>query len=132
MKPYQVHWLALREAGDWIKAHPDLVPADARIMTWFPWEVRLAADRTTILLPRSMAYTEFELNRIEETIRQYGVTHVLWGSFDPAPFADPEVRGPQLEQLRIASGLVKPLVIYESPGSLPYPVRLYRLTGGSR
>ena len=23
VKPYQLHWPALREAGDWVKAHPE-------------------------------------------------------------------------------------------------------------
>ncbi len=132
VKPYQLHWPALGEAGDWIKGHPDQVPPDARIMTWFPWEVRLASDRTTILLPRSLVLSQYELNRIAETIKQYGVTHVLWGSFEPAPNTDAETVGPQLEKLRVASGLVDRLEIYKSPGPLPFPVRLYRLPRAPR
>ena len=27
VKPFQLHWPALRQAGDWIQAHPDQVPA---------------------------------------------------------------------------------------------------------
>ena len=57
-------------------------------MTWFPWELRVASDRTTILLPRN-----YSPRRIEEVIRQYGVTHVLWGSFEPPPHVDPETWG---------------------------------------
>ncbi len=132
VKPYQLHWPALREAGTWIKGHPEAVPPDARIMTWFPWEVRLATDRTTILLPRSLVLSRYEIDRIDETIRQYGVTHVLWGSFDPQPNADAEALGPQLDRLRISSGLVDRLEVWRSSPTLPFPVRLYRLRGGSR
>jgi hypothetical protein len=132
VKPYQLHWPALREAGDWVKAHPDLVPPDARIMTWFPWEVRLSTQRTTILLPRSLVASQFELDRIEETIRQYGVTHVLWGSFETPPIVDLETYGPEITQLRIAAGMVDRLEVYRSPRTLPFPVRLYRLPGTSR
>ena len=96
VKPYQLHWPALRAAGDWIKSHPDRVPPDARIMTWFPWELRVASDRTTILLPRN-----YSPRRINEVIRQYRVTHFLWGSFEPPPHVDPETWGPYLDQVRI-------------------------------
>jgi hypothetical protein len=122
VKPYQLHWPALRAAGDWVKLHPDRVPADARIMTWFPWEFRLASGRTTVLLPRN-----YDLVRIEQVIRQYGVTHVLWGSFEPPPHIDPETWGPYLERLRIGAGLIDSREEYRSPRELPYPVRLYRL-----
>ena len=55
-------------------------------MTWFPWEVRLSrAIGRPILMPRNLVDSENEINRIDETIRQYGVTHVLWGSFEPSP-----------------------------------------------
>jgi hypothetical protein len=122
VKPYQLHWPALRAAGDWIKQHPDQVPPDARIMTWFPWELRVAADRTTVLLPRN-----YDPRRIDEVIRQYRVTHVLWGSFEPPPHADPETWGPYLEQVRTALGLTSQRELYRSPRELMYPVRLYRL-----
>lgn len=129
VKPYQLHWPALRAAGDWARQHPELVPEDARIMTWFPWEFRLASQRTTILLPRS-----YHLPHIMRTVRQYGVTHVLWGSFEPPPNVDPEVWGPHLERLRIAAGLTDRHEIYRTPPDpqFPYfPVRLYRLGGAA-
>jgi hypothetical protein len=122
VKPYQLHWPALRASGDWIKAHPKDVPQDARIMTWFPWELRVASDRTTILLPRN-----FSARRIEEVTRQYRVTHVLWGSFEPPPHADPESLGPYLDQVRTVLGLTAARELYRSPRELLYPVRLYRL-----
>ena len=106
VKPYQLHWPAIRDAGAWVKDHPDALPPDARIMTWFPWEVRLATRRTTILLPRSLSLSRYEVDRIDETIRQYGVTHVLWGSFEPPPNVDPEIYGPEIDSLRVAVGLV--------------------------
>ena len=88
VKRYQLHWPALREAGEWIQAHPDRVPRDARIMTWFPWELRVTSDRTTILMPRN-----YNPRRIKEVIEHYGVTHVLWGSFEPPPYFEinPEI-----------------------------------------
>ena len=58
------------------------------VMTWFPWELRIASDRTTILLPRN-----YSARRIEEVIRQYRVTHVLWGSFEPPPARRSRNRG---------------------------------------
>jgi hypothetical protein len=122
VKPYQLHWPALRAAGDWIKAHPQQVPPDARIMTWFPWELRVASDRVTILLPRN-----YSARRIDEVVRQYKVTHVLWGSFEPPPHVDPESWGPYLEQVRLAIGLTGARELYRSPRDVLYPVRLYRL-----
>jgi hypothetical protein len=122
VKPYQLHWPALQAAGDWIKEHPDRVAPDARIMTWFPWELRVASDRTTILLPRN-----YSARRIEEVIRQYKVTHVLWGSFEPPPHVDPETWGPYLDQVRTAVGLTQARELYRSSRELFYPVRLYRL-----
>ncbi len=123
VKPYQLHWPALRAAGDWIKSHPDRVPADARIMTWLPWELRIASDRTTILMPRN-----YSPQRIEEVMRQYGVTHFLWGSFDPPPHADPETWGSYLGQLRTTVGLTSSRELYRSPREVPfYPVQLYRI-----
>jgi hypothetical protein len=120
--PYQLHWPALREAGDWIKDHPRDVPENARVMTWFPWELRVASNRTTILFPRN-----YSASRIDEVIRQYGVTHVLWGSFEPPEHVDPERWGAYLATLRTSSGLTDDREIYSSPRSLPYPVRLFRL-----
>lgn|GEM_PF-1846760 len=123
VKPYQLHWPALRAAGDWIKSHPDRVPPDARIMTWFPWELRIASDRTTILLPRN-----YSPQRIDEVIRQYMVTHLLWGSFEPPPHVDPETWGPYLDQVRSMLGLTSARELYRSPRELPfYPVQLYRI-----
>lgn len=129
VKPYQLHWPAIRAAGDWIRTHPEKVPTDARIMTWFPWELRLASQRTTILMPRSLEAGPYEVRRIEETTRQYGVTHFLWGSFEPSPHSDPEQLGAYLERLRPALGLVESNELYRSKPALPYPVRLYRLQG---
>jgi hypothetical protein len=122
VKPYQLHWPALRAAGDWIKTHPESVGPDARVMTWFPWELRVASDRTTILLPRN-----YSARRIDEVIRQYRVAHVLWGSFEPPPHVDPETWGPYLEQVRTSLGLTSARELYRSPRELLYPVRLYRL-----
>jgi hypothetical protein len=122
VKPYQLHWPALEESGEWAKAHPEAVPKDARVMTWFPWEYRVASDRTTVLMPRN-----YSLTRVEEVIRQYGVTHVLWGSFEPPPHVDPETWGPYLERLRIGLGLTDDRLLHESPRGSLYPVRLYRV-----
>ena len=121
-RPYQLHWPALREAGDWVKAQPDAVPANARILTWFPWEFRVASGRATVLFPRN-----YRLQRIDEVIRQYGVTHVLWGSFEPPEHVDPEVWGNYLEQLRISAGLTDSHELHASPRGLYYPVRLYKV-----
>ncbi|MGE3820931.1 MAG: ArnT family glycosyltransferase [Isosphaeraceae bacterium] len=122
VKPYQLHWPALSDAGDWVKAHPEAVPHDARIMTWFPWELRIASDRTTVLMPRN-----FNPTRIDEEIRQYGVTHVLWGSFENPPHVEPEVWGPYLDRLRIGLGLTESKELHRSPPGRFYPVRLYRI-----
>ena len=39
--------------------------------------------------------------RITEVIRQYGVTHILWGSFEPPPFDEinPEAWSDELDKL---------------------------------
>ena len=121
-KPYQLHWPALREASDWVKAHPEAVPKDARVMTWFPWEFRVASDRTTVLFPRN-----YSLGRIDEVIRQYGVTHVLWGSFEPPEHLDPESWANYLARLRVGAGLTDDRELHASPKNLLYPVRLYRI-----
>jgi hypothetical protein len=132
VKPYQMHWPALRAAGDWIRDHPEAVPPGARVMTWFPWELRVASDRTTVLLPRSLVLSPYELKRIDDTIRQYGVTHVLWGSFEHPPHVDPEFYGPEIDRLRTLAGFTDRLEVYRSPKGLPYPVRLYQLKGTTR
>lgn len=128
-RPFQLHWPAIREAGEWVREHPEAVPPAARIMTWFPWELRVASDRTTVLMPRALEAGAFEHRRVMETIRQYGVTHVLWGSFEPAPEQDPERLGPYLEALRRSLGLTDDRLLHESPPTLPHRVRLYRLGG---
>ncbi len=121
-KPFQLHWPALREAGDWIQTNSHQVPADARIMTWFPWELRVTSDRTTVLMPRN-----YDPQRIREVIAQYQVTHFLWGSFEPPPDIDPESWGPYLEQLRTSLGLTLDREQFHSSRGGFYPVRLYRL-----
>jgi hypothetical protein len=122
VKPFQLHWPALREAGEWIQAHPDRVPRDARIMTWFPWELRVTSDRTTVLMPRN-----YSAARIQEVIAQYRVTHFLWGSFEPPPDLDPELWVPHLEDLRVRLGLTRERELFHWTRSAFYPVRLYRL-----
>ncbi len=129
-RSYQLHWPALREAGAWVRDHPESVPPNSRIITWFPWEFRLASRRATILLNRSL-YPP----RIEQTLRRYEVTHVLWGSFEPPPEIDPELWGPNLARIRVALGLVASDELYRSPPGSPfgtYPVTLYRIGGGPR
>lgn len=125
---YQLRWPALRDAGDWVRAHPDQVPPRARILTWFPWEFRITSDRTTVLFPRALEGGTRELQLINDAIRKYGVTHVLWGSFEPAPHQDPEVLGPYLESMRQALGLTDARLLYRTRG-LPYGLKLYRIEG---
>ena len=93
-------------------------------MTWFPWELRVTSDRTTILMPRN-----FDPGRIKEVIHQYGVTHILWGSFEPPPYYEinPESWALALEDLRAALGLTDAREIYRSTGEIFFPVRLYRV-----
>jgi hypothetical protein len=121
---YQLHWPALREAGEYIQAHPAQVPPQARIMTWFPWELRVTSDRTTVLLPRN-----YSVRRINEVVRQYQVTHILWGSFEPPPYYEinPESWAAELERLRLALGLTEGTEIYRTSHDIFFPVRLYRL-----
>jgi 4-amino-4-deoxy-L-arabinose transferase-like glycosyltransferase len=123
-KRFQLHWPALNEAGAWIRSHPDRVPAEARIMTWFPWELRVTSDRTTILMPRN-----FSAKRINEVIAQYGVTHFLWGSFEPPPYYEinPESWALELDQLRAALGLTDSREVFRTSKDIFFPVRLYRL-----
>jgi 4-amino-4-deoxy-L-arabinose transferase-like glycosyltransferase len=123
-KPYQLHWPALREAGEWVQAHPEKVPLEARIMTWFPWELRVTSERSTVLMPRN-----YRPRRIEEVLKQYDVTHILWGSFEPplSSEIDPEPWSRELELLRTALGLTDSRELFRSSGDSFFPVRLYRL-----
>jgi hypothetical protein len=127
VKPYQTHLAGLKGAGEWIKAHADAVPEGSRVMTWFPWELRVLSDRTTILMPRS-----YFAPHIERAIRDYGVTHVLWGSFEPPPHVDPVAWGRYLESLRVGLGLTDGRELYRSPEKTRHPVRLYVLPEGAR
>jgi hypothetical protein len=123
-KRYQLHWPALFEAGEWIAAHPERVSPRARIMTWFPWELRVTSDRTTILMPRN-----YDPGRIKEVMGQYGVTHILWGSFEPPPYFDinPESWALELEKLRTALGLADGREVYRTSRDILFPVRLYQV-----
>jgi len=69
------------------------------------------------------------VKRIQEVIRKYGVTHFLWGSFEPPPYYEinPESWAIELEQLRIAIGLTESREVYRTSGDIFFPVRLYRL-----
>lgn len=127
VKPYQLHWPALRSSGDWVKTHPEVVPPGSRVMTWFPWEFRVASDRTTILMPRN-----FHAPTIAREADRYAVTHILWGSFEPPPHVDPESFGPYLKRVRLSLGLTDDLEVYRSPPETLYPVRLYRTSRGGR
>ena len=93
-------------------------------MTWFPWELRVASDRTTVLMPRN-----YNPRRIEEVIRQYGVTHFLWGSFEPPPYDEinPESWAGRLDLLRAELGLTDEREVFRSRGDPFFPVRLYRV-----
>jgi hypothetical protein len=121
---YQVHWPGILEAGDWIRAHPDRVPPQARIMAWLPWELRVTSDRTTILMPRN-----YKTTRITEVIRQYGVTHILWGSFEPPPFNEinPESWSDELDKLHTILRLTDQKEVYRTTEEVFFPLRLYRL-----
>ena len=81
-------------------------------MTWFPWELRVTSDRTTILMPRN-----YNPRRIQEVIDQYRVTHVLWGSFEPPPYYEinPESWSPELEQLKMALRLKESRELFSVP-----------------
>ena len=123
-KRFQLHWPALRSAGEWIQANPSRVSPQARIMTWFPWELRVTSDRTTILMPRN-----YDAKRIQAVIRQYEVTHILWGSFEPPPYYEinPESWALALDDLRASLGLTDAREVYRSSDELLFPVRLYRV-----
>ena len=124
VKRYQLHWPALNEAGAWIKTHPERVPADARIMTWFPWELRVASDRITVLMPRN-----YNPARIREVVAQYRVTHILWGSFEPPPYFElnPAAWAHDLDRLQGSLGLTDSREVYRTSGEILFPVRLYRV-----
>ncbi len=124
VKRYQLHWPGLQETGEWVRAHPERVPPEARIMTWFPWELRVTSDRTTILMPRN-----YDPRRIKAVIGQYGVTHFLWGSFEPPPYFEinPERWALELEQLRTAIGLTDAREVYRTSRDRFFPLRLYRV-----
>ena len=123
-KRYQLHWPGLVEAGEWTTSHPGEVSPRARIMTWFPWELRVTSDRTTILMPRN-----YNPRRIKEVMSQYGVTHILWGSFEPPPYYEinPESWMRELDNLRTALGLTDGREVYRSSRDIFFPVRLYRV-----
>ena len=123
-KRYQLHWPALSEAGEWIVAHPDRVSPKARIMTWFPWELRVTSDRTTILMPRN-----YSPGRIKEVMDQYKVTHILWGSFEPPPYYEinPESWAIELDKLRTSLGLTDGREVYRTSRDIFFPVRLYQV-----
>ncbi len=91
-------------------------------MAWFPWELRVTSDRTTILMPRN-----YDPRRIQEVIQKYRVTHFLWGSFEPPPDIDPESWGSYLEGVRTGLGLTQRRELFHSSRSGFYPVRLYRI-----
>jgi hypothetical protein len=123
VKRYQLHWPALLETGEWIKVHPDVVSPQARIMTWFPWELRVTSDRTTVLLPRN-----YNAKRVTDVMNRYGVTHILWGSFEPPPYYEinPESWALELGQLRTALGLTDAREVYRTSKDIFFPVRLFR------
>jgi len=128
-RPYQLHWPALVDAGRWIQDHPKEVRPDSRILTWFPWELRVTSNRTTVLFPRALEGGEYERRRIEETLAQYQVSHVLWGSFEFSPESNVEKLGGYLDALRTGVGLSDSNEQYRSGPTLAYPVRLYRVRG---
>ncbi len=132
VKPYQLHWPAIRETGDWIKSHPEAVPGDSRILTWFPWELRIASGRTTVLLPRSFyPSVSLQSDRLERAVKEYNVTHVLWGSFETPPHEDPESLGRYLDMVR-KTVLAGSTNLFDSSLRRPYAVRLYRLPRSAR
>jgi hypothetical protein len=92
-------------------------------MTWFPWELRVTSDRTTILMPRNYSAT-----RIREVMDKYRVTHILWGSFEPPPYFEinPESWSTELEKLRTALGLTDEREVHRTSRDIFFPVRLYR------
>lgn len=126
VKPFQLHWPGLVDAGKFIQEHPEIVTPDARIMSWFPWEMRVTSNRITVLMPRS-----YDARRIREVMDQYGVTHVVWGSFETPQHVDPESFGPYLTGVKAAIGLSESNEIYRTPRQTAglYPVTIHRRTG---
>ena len=63
--------------------------------------VPLGAARHVRSDHRSSCREIYDPRRIEEVIRQYQVTHILWGSFEPPPYFEinPESWSPELEKL---------------------------------
>jgi len=123
VKPFQLHWPGLVDAGRFIEENPDQVPANARVMSWFPWEMRVTSNRITVLMPRS-----YDARRIREVMDQYGVTHVIWGSFETPQHVDPETFGPYLTGVKAGIGLSSANEIYRTPresGGM-YPVSIHR------
>ena len=94
-------------------------------MAWLPWELRVTSDRTTILMPRN-----YKTLRIMEVIRQYRVTHILWGSFEPPPFDEinPESWSDELDKLHTVLRLTEKREVYRTTSELFFPVRLYSLS----
>lgn len=126
VKPFQLHWPGLVDAGKFIQEHPEAVPPEARVMSWFPWEMRVTSNRITVLMPRS-----YDARRIREVMDQYGVTHVIWGSFETPQHVDPESFGPYLTGVKAAIGLSESNEIYRTPRQAAglYPVTIHRRTG---
>ncbi|MFM7318110.1 MAG: hypothetical protein ACKO5E_14285, partial [bacterium] len=126
VRPFQLHWPALVEAGEFVQKHPESVPENARLMSWFPWEMRVTSNRITVLMPRS-----YDARRIREVAGQYGVTHIVWGSFEIPQHVDSESFGPYLTGVKTSLGLVGSNEIYKSPArpGLLFPVVIYRRTG---
>lgn len=125
VKPFQLHWPALVDAGQFLQKNPMAVPESARVMSWFPWEMRVTSNRITVLMPRN-----FDARRISEVQDQYGVSHIVWGSFEIPPHVDPETFGPYLSGVRTTLGLNRGNEIYRTPQDKPYlyPVTIYQRT----
>lgn len=125
VRPFQLHWPALADAGRFVQDHPETVPPNARIMSWFPWEMRVTSNRITILMPRS-----YDARRIREVMDQYGVTHVVWGSFEIPPQVDPETFGPYLTSVKASLGLNDSNRVYATPKGVGgvYPISIHRRT----
>jgi len=123
VRPFQLHWPALADAGKFVQDHPEIVPPSARVMSWFPWEMRVTSNRITVLMPRN-----YDARRIQEVMDQYGVTHVVWGSFEIPRHVDPESFGPYLTSVKAALGLTESNRVYTTPKGQggAYPVSIYR------
>lgn len=123
VRPFQLHWPALADAGKFIQEHPEVVPPNARVMSWFPWEMRVTSNRITVLMPRN-----YDARRIQEVMDQYGVTHVVWGSFEIPQHVDPESFGPYLTSVKAALGLTESNRVYTTPRGQggAFPVSIYR------